>query len=258
MTGPKALVIRTSGTNCDLESVAACEKVGFEVERVHVRRLIEAPARMERFQFVVIPGGFSYGDDLGGGTVLGNEIRLFLKDALRALRDRGGLTIGICNGFQVLVRAGLLPDPDAAPPGLVTLAPNASGRFEDRWVYLKVCSGTSDFINEVEVLELPVAHGEGRFTAASGETIGRLEQSGQVILKYAAPNGEEADYPFNPNGSDRAVAGIGDPTGRILGLMPHPERYQDPLNHPEWTRAGRGRAPDGLKFFANAYSSLRG
>jgi phosphoribosylformylglycinamidine synthase len=253
----RALIVRTSGTNCDLESAAACEKVGFEVERVHVRRLIERPDGLDRFPFVVFPGGFSYGDDLGAGTVLANEVRLRLGGPLRALRDRGGLILGICNGFQVLVKAGLLPDPDA-PRGAVTLAPNTSGKFEDRWVWLKVCSRKSEFLLEEQVLELPVAHGEGRFTALSGETIGRLEQSGQVVLKYAAPNGAAATYPYNPNGSDRDVAGICDPTGRILGLMPHPERFQDRLNHPEWTRGRADRAPDGLKLFQNAYGGLRG
>jgi phosphoribosylformylglycinamidine synthase subunit PurQ / glutaminase len=253
----KALVLRTSGTNCDLETVAVCEKVGFETERHHVRRLIESPDQIDRYAFVVFPGGFSYGDDLGAGTVLANEVRLHLRDRLEALRRRGGLILGICNGFQTLVKTGLLPDPEASR-GEVTLAPNTSGRFEDRWVYLKVSSDKSEFLMEGQVLEMPVAHGEGRFTAACGETIDRLQQGGQVVLRYVAPTGGEADYPFNPNGSDRGIAGICDPTGRVLGLMPHPERYQDPLNHPEWTRLGVERRPDGLRLFQNAYGSLRG
>ena len=229
----RALVIRTSGTNCDLEAVAACERVGFSAERVHVRRLIERPAEVDGFQFVVVPGGFSYGDDLGAGFVHGNEIRLHLRDALVRLRDRGGLILGICNGFQVLVRSGLLPDP-AGPRGRVTLAPNASGRFVDCWVRLEVASA-SPFLAGLERIELPVAHGEGRFVGSADH----------VALRYVD----------NPNGSEGDIAGICDPTGRIFGLMPHPERYVDVTNHPEWTR-GVDRAPDGLRVFENAAAAL--
>lgn len=223
----KALVIRTSGTNCDVEAVAACERVGFATELVHVKRLIERPAEVDRFQLAVVPGGFSYGDDLGAGFVHGNEIRLHLRDALVRLRDRGGLILGICNGFQVLVRAGLLGE-------RVTLAPNASGRFVDCWVRLEAASDTP-FLRGLDRIELPIAHGEGRFVG----------KAGHAALKYVD----------NPNGSEDDVAGICDPTGRIFGLMPHPERYVDITNHPEWTR-GVDRAPDGLRIFENAAAAL--
>lgn len=223
----RALIIRTSGTNCDLEAAFACERVGFEVERVHVARLIERPAEVDRYQFVVVPGGFSYGDDLGAGFVHGNEIRLHLREALTKLRDRGGLILGICNGFQVLVRAGLLGE-------RVTLAPNASGRFVDCWVRLAAVSH-SPFLRGLERIELPVAHGEGRFVG----------ESPNVALRYVD----------NPNGSEGDVAGITDATGRILGLMPHPERYVDVTHHPQWTR-GVDRRPDGLRIFENAFATL--
>ena len=258
MTEPRAIVLRAAGINCDQESKTACEKAGFRTDVLHVNRLIEAPALLREYQFLLIPGGFSYGDDLGAGRVLGNELKAKLMPALREFVKAGKLILGICNGFQILVKVGLLPDPfDDASSTQVTLANNDSGKFEARWIRLKVSSLKSEFLKEEEVIELPIAHGEGKFLPSDAQSMKRWEQGGQLVLKYVDPEGREAGYPWNPNGSTSSVAGICDPTGRVLGLMPHPERFQDATNHPQWTRRGADVRPDGLKFFLNAFEYVK-
>jgi phosphoribosylformylglycinamidine synthase len=252
MSEPKAVVLRAAGINCDQEARAACEKAGFRTDVVHVNRFIERPELLREYHFLIVPGGFSYGDDLGAGKVLANELKSRLMGDLRQFVQDGKLILGICNGFQIIVKAGLLPDPLDGSSSRLTLANNDSGRFEDRWIRLKVSSTKSEFLKEEEVLELPIAHGEGKFLPRDLEALGRWEQGGQLVLKYVDPEGREAGYPWNPNGSVAAVAGMCDPSGRVLGLMPHPERFQDVVNHPQWTRRGAALQPDGLKFFRNA------
>ena len=216
---------------------------GPTVETWHVSRLIESPAALDRFQILTIPGGFSYGDDLGAGRILATRLGTVLGDALRRFHDRGGLVLGICNGFQVLVRSGLLPG--GPPAARATLARNDSGRFEARWVRLVPRPGLSPFVSSpsAATIELPVAHGEGRFVTAEPRDLDALDRAGQIVLKYADAEGRPTeDYPANPNGSAGAVAGLCDPTGRIFGLMPHPERFIEPWHHPRWTRhRGIGR-----------------
>jgi phosphoribosylformylglycinamidine synthase len=254
---PRAIVLRAAGINCDRESHAACQKVGFQADIVHVNRLIERPLRLQDYQFLIVPGGFSYGDDLGAGRVLGNEIRSKLLGAFREFVKAGKLILGICNGFQIMVKAGLLPDPLGDSLSTLTLANNDSGKFEDRWIRLKVSSTKSEFLKEEEILELPVAHGEGKFLPVDRAALDRWERGGQLVLRYVNQEGQEAGYPWNPNGSIGGVAGICDPSGRVLGLMPHPERYQDAVNHPQWTRREGPIRPDGLKFFQNAHEYVR-
>jgi phosphoribosylformylglycinamidine synthase subunit PurQ / glutaminase len=234
MACPRAIVLRAPGTNCDEEAVYALECAGARAETWHINQVIASPAALDGFQILVIPGGFSYGDDLGAGRILATRIATTLSKALRRFHDRGGLVLGICNGFQVLVRAGLLP---GAPSSPTTLAANESGRFEDRWVRLLPRPGLSPFVTFSEPIELPVAHGEGRFLMADSNRLGALERAGQVVLQYADSSARATqEYPHNPNGSARAVAGVCDPTGRIFGLMPHPERSIEPWHHPRWTR----------------------
>ncbi len=252
MVEPRAVVLRAAGINCDEEAKAACEKAGFRADVVHVNRLIEGKGLLKEYQLLIVPGGFSYGDDLGAGRVLANELKTKLMDDLKQFVLDGKLVLGICNGFQVLVKAGLLPDPLDGSSSRLTLANNDSGRFEDRWIHLKVSSTKSEFLKEEEVLELPIAHGEGKFLPCDAESLRRWEQGGQLVLKYVDPEGREAGYPWNPNGSIASVAGMCDPTGKVLGLMPHPERFQDAVNHPQWTRRGAGIQLDGMKFFRNA------
>ncbi len=260
MARPRAIVLRAPGTNCDEETASAWERAGAVVETWHVNRLIESPTALELFQILTIPGGFSYGDDLGAGRILATRLHTALGEALRAFHDGGGLILGICNGFQVLVRSGLLPG--GVSPCPATLARNESGRFESRWVSLALRTGRSPFLSSRlgPTIELPVAHGEGRFVTSRLADLDALEHAGQIIMEYADQAGRPTDdYPANPNGSVRAVAGICDPTGRIFGLMPHPERFIDPWHHPRWTRRS-GAIPthgDGLAIFAGAVEALR-
>ena len=241
----RALVVRTAGTNTDVETVVACERAGFKTDLLHVNRLVEKRERFREYDCFIVPGGFSYGDDLGSGRVFANELRLRLADPIRDFVKAGKLVLGICNGFQVLVKSGLLPDPLAGGAPSVTLTFNDSGRFQDQWVRLKAVSGQCAWVPEGETLETAITHGEGKFVATAA-TLDRLEAAGQVVLKYVDGN---------PNGSLRDIAGICDPTGRVLGLMPHPEKHLDSTNHPRWTRRGEQR-PDGFRMFRAAFERL--
>ncbi len=274
---PRALVIRAAGTNTDGETVTACDKVGFKTDLVHVNRLAASPDLLKQYQLFIVPGGFSYGDDLGSGRVFANELRLKLGDAIRRFVTDGKLVLGICNGFQILVKANLLPDPaksvavahahmaggecrelkTSIPQRQVTLTYNDSGHFEDRWIRMKVISTKSPFFTEEGwMFETAVNHGEGKFVTDTTATLEELKKNGQVVLKYVDDQGREAGYPWNPNGSTECIAGICDPTGRVLGLMPHPEKHQDPTNHPQWTRRGL-READGLRVFRNACAYVK-
>ena len=259
MAPPRAIVLRAPGTNCDEETVDAWERAGATVETWHVNRLLEAPDGLDRFQILTIPGGFSYGDDLGAGRILATRLGDGSRRALRRFHDRGGLVLGICNGFQVLVRSGLLPGGPRA--GRATLTLQRLGAFRGALGAARAPTpGLSPFVDLSEPIELPVAHGEGKFLTAEPRGLDRLEANGQVVLRYADDSGQPTEeYPANPNGSAGAVAGVCDPTGRIFGLMPHPERHIDPLHHPRWTRRGRadGRRGDGLRIFRNAVAALR-
>jgi phosphoribosylformylglycinamidine synthase I len=257
MATPRALILRAPGTNCDEETAAAWTLAGAAAETRHVGRVLESPERLDAFQILTLPGGFSYGDDLGAGRILASRLTA-LGDALRRFRDRGGLILGICNGFQVLVKAGLLPG--GPSPGAATLTYNDSGHFESRWSRLAIHPGVCPFLADdgPPEMELPVAHGEGKFLTADPVALPALDAAGQVVLRYLDDSGRPTEaYPDNPNGSPGAVAGLCDPTGRILGLMPHPERHVDPLHHPRWTRRGLDRAGDGLRIFRNAVEALR-
>ena len=257
MPKPRVLVLRAPGTNCDEETAFAWRLAGAEAETWHVGRMVESSGNLDSFQILTLPGGFSYGDDLGSGRILATRLGTVLGDPLRRFLDRGGLVLGICNGFQVLVKAGLLP----GNPGLghSTLTFNDSGHFESRWVRLLPTPGLSPFLDSDRPMELPVAHGEGKFVVAESDGLAKLEAAGQVVLRYAEADGSVAStYPANPNGSPGAVAGLCDPTGRIFGLMPHPERHVDPLHHPRWTRLGLDREGDGLAIFRNAVRALTG
>jgi phosphoribosylformylglycinamidine synthase len=257
MPHPRAILLRAPGTNCDEETAAAWQAAGADVETWHVGRVLEDPRALDRFQVLTIPGGFSYGDDLGAGTILATRLATALGDALRRFHERGGLILGVCNGFQVLVKAGLLPG--GPRRSLATITRNDSGHFEDRWVRLAPIPGLSPFITDPRPIELPVAHGEGKFVAADPGALPALAAAGQVVLRYVdADDRPTQSYPANPNGSPGAVAGLCDPTGRIFGLMPHPERHIDPLHHPRWTRLAPRPEGDGLRIFRSAVEALRG
>ncbi len=251
MTKPRVLILRAPGANCDIETQFAFERAGADAERVHINRLRERPNELMRYQILVIPGGFTYGDDVAAGKILANQLAHFLGDVLRRFRDAERFILGICNGFQALLKAGLLVPPDEEGP-LATLAHNDSGKFEDRWVTLRATPGKCPFLNGLERLYLPVAHGEGRFVCREQWLLKGLQQSGQVVLRYVHPRDEAVVYPFNPNGSQDELAGLCDASGRVLGLMPHPERHVLPTQHPRWTREGLAEEGDGLSLFRNA------
>jgi phosphoribosylformylglycinamidine synthase len=255
------LVVRAAGTNCDRETAFAFEQAGAETVTVHANALLARPSMLAEVRGLAIPGGFSHGDDLGAGTIFGARIRARLVDAIRRLVDRGGVVLGVCNGFQVLVKTGLVPGFDGGTERTVTLASNESHRYEDRWVTLEVTTDRCAFLRKGERYEVPVAHAEGRLLPASEAVRRRLHADGQVALRYVdpeAPAGSRAParYPFNPNGAVDDIAGITDPTGRILGLMPHPERHQFPWQSPRFHLSGPAALPDGLRLFHHAVSSM--
>jgi phosphoribosylformylglycinamidine synthase I len=242
----RVLILRAPGTNCDGETAFAFQQAGAEVSLVHVNRLIRAEDRLSRYQIMVIPGGFTYGDDIAAGKVLANELSLKLGEDIQRFIDGGGLILGICNGFQVLVKAGILPRADGTN---VTLGTNDSGRFECRWVHLRVNRDSRCvFTRGIDRLYLPVAHGEGKFIA-DPQAVPQLD----IALKYTDDTGSTgAGYPHNPNGSLSDIAGICDSSGRIFALMPHPERHIRGTQHPQWTRYGATKYGDGFRIFTNA------
>lgn len=255
MSEVKVLVLRAPGTNCDGETAYAFEQAGAVTSLVHINQLIRHERRLSDYQIMVIPGGFAYGDDIAAGKVLANELKWKMGGDINRFIDDGGLMLGICNGFQVMAKAGILPDINNinAPP--LTLAPNNSGKFECRWVYMAV-EKTSPciFTKGIDSIYLPVAHGEGKVV-----TDVRGLREIKSVLYYADETGNtQADYPHNPNGSMNNIAGVCDPTGRIFALMPHPERHIRFTQHPQWTRKKRREFGDGFHIFQNAVRYAKG
>ncbi len=239
------LVLIGYGINCDYETRDGFSLVerafhlgGAEARRVHINDLIEGRERLEDYQILILPGGFSYGDDIASGKVLANKMKTNLGEEIQRFIEAGKLIMGICNGFQVMVKAGLLPG-FGGDYGTqkVTLTFNDSGRFESRWVELGNENDSCIFTRGIERIYLPVAHGEGKFFAEE-DVLEELENNNQIVFRYVGEEEKPAQgrFPYNPNGSLRDIAGICDPTGRIFGLMPHPERYLHFTNHPRWTR----------------------
>jgi len=253
MVKVKAVVLRAAGINCDLETEYALELAGAEARRVHINRMIEDKSSLEQFHILVIPGGFSYGDDVAAGRILANQIIHHLYEPVQNFIEAGKLVLGICNGFQVLVKSGILPgDGSGAGQGPVTITYNDSGKFEDRWVYLSPQTNRCVFIEADRQIYLPVAHGEGKVVTKDEQTLERLRNGGYIAFKYVDKDGREGGYPINPNGSVDSIAGLTDRTGRVLGLMPHPERYIRRTQHPHWTRLDGNGDCDGITIFKNA------
>lgn len=261
---PQALVIRAAGTNCDAELVRAFTMAGATPRLVHLDALIADPSPLEQAELIGFPGGFSYGDDIASGRVFAAKIRANLQRQLLEAVDRGACVIGVCNGFQILVQLGLLPGLDREgsdwPRQSVALVENDSGTFTDRWVrvvpsaetpcvWTRSWAALSPSVNADDLLQLPIAHGEGRLVCADDDTLKRLLDAGCAPLLYAD----------NPNGSTADIAGLCDPSGRVFGLMPHPERYIDWNRHPYWTRLApeirHGDAP-GLLCFKDAVAAV--
>ena len=249
MVKVRTLILRAPGTNCDVETTFALEQAGSLVDSAHVNQLVRGEQPLSHHQILVIPGGFTYGDDISAGKILANEIRLKLGEDIQRFVDQGGLILGICNGFQALVKAGILPRVTSGNSQKLTIAGNDSGRFECRWVYLRVNQKSPClFTRGISTLYLPVAHGGGK-VVADAETLKELN----VVVRYADKKGNvQAGYPYNPNGSVDNIAGICDTSGRIFALMPHPERFIRWTQHPRWTREAPREYGDGLGVFRNA------
>ena len=261
MQKPKVCILRTAGINCDKETAFAFSKAGALTELIHINRLFDGQNSLSDYQILAIPGGFSYGDDIAAGKILANELRYKLIDDMRKFIKDGKLIIGICNGFQVLVKSGLLPGNDVLAQE-ATLIINDSGKFEDRWVYLRpLAAGPRPPVRCIwekdlpEIIYLPVAHGEGKFITEDKATLERLKKNRQVVFQYCDEKGNLAGYPSNPNGSIDNIAGICDETGRILGLMPHPERHIAVRQHPRWQ--GTRKEGDGIRIFKNGVEYAR-
>ena len=254
----RACVLFAAGTNCDEEAVRALELAGACAETVHINRLLSRDVRLADYQLAVLPGGFSYGDYIASGRILAGELIHHLRDELTEFRAAGKPVLGICNGFQVLAKAGLLPAFERPfEPQSVTLDTNDSGRYEDRWVHLRVESTPCIFTDGIDpIIYLPVAHAEGKFLAKDAPTLARLKMNHQVVLRYVTAAGEQAQYPDNPNGSEDGIAGICDPSGLVFGLMPHPERFVRREHHPQWQRLSSVRI-DGIGIFKNAVNHVK-
>lgn len=249
MSKVRVLVLRAPGTNCDGETAFAFRQAGAETSLVHVNQLIRRQESLADYQVMVIPGGFTYGDDIGAGKVLAGELRLKLGDEIARFIEDGKLILGICNGFQVLVKAGLLPESSDDGSSPATLTTNDSGKFECRWVHIGINrQSPCVFTMDIDRMYLPVAHAEGKLVSLPD---GIADTN--IALTYTDERGNSAaGYPDNPNGSFRNIAGICDSSGRIFGLMPHPERHIRGTQHPQWTRLGAADYGDGLPIFRNA------
>ena len=252
MKSPKALILRAAGTNCDLETANAVKAVGGTPERVHIDLIKSGKVKLMDYDMLIIPGGFSFGDDVAAGRIMANQVRLYLRD-LRQFVRLGRPVLGICNGFQVLVKAGILPISNTAEQ-TASFTDNDSGRFESRWVHLRLNTQSSClfFAGLPEMIELPVAHGEGKLVLKSPRQLEELKKTKAIAMQYVSDDGKLSGYPSNPNGSVFNIAALTNPEGNCLGLMPHPERFTTRYQHPNWTRQTFIKEGVGLEIFRNA------
>lgn len=244
MGSPEVCVLKTDGINCDMEMAYAFEVAGGNPETVHINQLRSGEQSLKNYGALAIPGGFSYGDDIASGKVLATELTSYLSDQLQGFIDEDKPVIGVCNGFQVLVRTGLLPNRSIGEQQ-ATLADNEIGRFECRWIDLAIGQSVCRFVQpedfDAPAIPMQTAHGEGRFFATQ-RTIDSLQENDQIVFRYAAPDGGEAEgFPANPNGALDDIAGVCDPSGTVLGMMPHPERSVTAF-HPHRAQTAVARA----------------
>ncbi len=265
MVSPRVCVLRAPGTNCDVETAFAFDSCGGRSDRVHLFRMIEQPTLLDDYQILCIPGGFSYGDDIGAGVVFSSQLRGHLGEVVQRFLSSDKLVLGICNGFQTLLKAGVLPygaagweksdrsDADA------TLTWNHNGKYTARWVHLKVEGSNNVFLRGIDELDLPIAHAEGRLVPRDARVVETWRSQHQIAMQYApwVQGSDGAAHPVNerwaanPNGAIADIAGLSDPSGRVLGLMPHPERFLFATQHPHWTRLNLEGAGAGMKLFQN-------
>lgn len=256
---PQALVLLAPGINCEQETATALTLVGFEVQMLYLNELAAEKAKLLQSHLLVLPGGFSYGDDLGSGKVLAARLKLHLLETVLTFWEQGGLILGICNGFQVLVKLGLLPQVEGKLEPQASLTFNQQAKFENRWVYLKANQSSPCVFTKgiQDLLYLPVRHGEGRFVPKNKQLLQKIREQQLIAVKYVDAFGLPAPYPVNPNGSVDDAAGLCDQTGRIFGLMPHPEVFVRLTQHPAWTRKNVNLNQSGLKIFSNALAYIR-
>jgi len=266
MAKARAIVITGNGTNCEVEAAHACRLGGFdEAVIVHISDLLSGDIRLDDFHFINLTGGFLDGDDLGSAKAQANRLRYARVDDLAEhLIDQftrfiaaGKLILGVCNGFQLMVKMGLLPALDGVYlKQTTTLTFNDCGRFQDRWVYLKVNSASPSVYTKGvgKGLYLPIRHGEGKFVVDDPATLAAIEERNLAVFKYsdADYNAPTMDFPLNPNGSVNAIAALCNETGRLMGMMPHPEAFVHRTQHPRWTREELPEEGDGLVLFRNA------
>jgi len=263
MSHPKVLVITGYGINCEEETAKVFELEGGKPEIVHINDLIDGTKKLSDYQIMAFPGGFSYGDDTGSGNALANRIKNNLPDDFIKFAKEDHLIIGICNGFQMLANLGLVPAlKNNYGKREVALMHNTTARYECRWVYLKNISEKCIWTRDIKVLHVPIAHGEGNFYAEK-PVLDQIKMNDQIVFKYVRENGSPAnqEFPFNPNGAMEDIAAICDTSGRILGMMPHPERFNCFVNEDGWQtkkealiREGKSlpEKGEGLKIFRNA------
>lgn len=251
----RVCILTGYGINCDYDTESAFNLAGAKAEKVHINDLIDGIKQLSDYHILAFPGGFSYGDDIASGRVMANKFKTSLWGDLQEFIKAGKLVIGICNGFQIMVKMGLLPSTDGVQSA--TLSFNDSGKFEDRWVYLTGSNSNCVFTKGIDKIYLPIRHGEGKFIAKDEELLKSIEDNNQVVFRYADNNYKETDkYPGNPNGSMNNIAALCDKTGRVFGLMPHPEAFVFKTNHPRWTRENVTDGA-GLQIFKNAVEYVK-
>jgi phosphoribosylformylglycinamidine synthase len=261
---PRSLILVGNGINCEYETAHAHKLVGFEPDLIHINTLKHNPDKIHDYTFINLPGGFLDGDDLGSAKAqavrwkyqrIKGSGKTFIDSLIQFVND-GKIILGICNGFQLLVKTGLLPGLDGNySTQTVTLTFNDAGRFEDRWVYLKSNEFSHCiFVKDIHTIYLPVRHGEGKLVVDTRRTLESIQRNNHIVLQYADEKGNTtSQYPYNPNGSIESVAGLCDVTGRIFGLMPHPEAFVSKIQHPRWAREVLPEEGDGLMIFKNAF-----
>ncbi len=256
MKTAKALVLKFPGTNCQVETSLALQRAGFEVTQAHVNELLRGNVKLEGFQLLALPGGFSYGDDIASGKVGANKLVFLLRERVFEFAKHN-LIVGICNGFQTLVKAGLLPAIDGKFEIQSTLSFNDLGHFYCNYVKIKnVNKGKCIYTKGIDCIEFPVAHGEGKFSLKDHSTLKTLMDNDQIVFKYVLPNGDLAKglFPYNTSNTLDDITGVCDPSGRIFGMMPHPERYLYKENHPKFTSGGGSDTYNGQLIFNNAHA----
>ena len=245
------LIFTGYGINADKELAWAFELAGGEAHIKHISDIIEKKSMISDYQIIAFPGGFSFGDHIASGKVFANLVKHNLMDEISKFIDKENLVIGICNGFQIITKLGIVPDFDNKKEQDVSLVENESGKFEDRWVWADIVNKKSPWLKNIDKMYLPVRHGEGKLVIKEKEILTKLKKKDQIAIKYVKPGSDIVDYPYNPNGSEDNIAGILNEKGNVFGLMPHPEAYIFFENHPDWVGNKECSGVTGLEIFNN-------